>query len=173
MELLWRRTARRRPLWRKGLFLRASLKEERGGIRKERRRGKTKRELTAQRRHNLVHLTPVSAPLKRRGRYRSVSVDPRPNVLRSERQWALVCLSDRGPNPSSDRSSLGNAGTGGRNIRPMECPRLAGSPGSPDGLESATNKTRGTRISRNGDMRHEFCRRESCKVPKTYSRAEL
>ena len=40
----------------------------RGGIRKE-RRGKTKRELTAQRRHNLVDLTLVCRFLKRRRRY--------------------------------------------------------------------------------------------------------
>ena len=58
----------------------------------ERRRGKTnKKKLTAQRRNNLVHLhlTPVSMFLKRRGRYQSASVNPRPIVPRTERQWAL------------------------------------------------------------------------------------
>ena len=117
MLLNWR-TRSRRPLWRRGLCLCALLEGRKRRNKKGKKESENKKKLTAQRRHNLVNLTPVSAPLKRRGRYRFVSVDPRPNVLRSlERQWALVCLGDRGPNPSSDRSSLGNAGTGGRNIR--------------------------------------------------------
>ena len=131
---LRRRTGSRRPLWRKGLCLCASLE---GRIRKKKREGRQGK-LTAQRRHNWVHLT-----LKRK-----VDTGLFPLILALMSSGVsvngpCVYLGDREPDPSSDKSSLGNAGTGG--IYALWNALVQWD--SPEGLGSAASKTREVRGS--------------------------
>ena len=94
-----------------------------------------------------------------------MSVNPGTNVFRSERSWALRLLGDREPDPSSDMSSLGNAGTG--EIYALWNALIRRD--SPDGI------TRHGRYAYQpqGNTRQAFYRRESCRVLQTHSRAKL